>query len=75
MTMEFDLHRDEAETYARRLVEAGVLTAQRRFLGHVHGSAMFTALMPETGYYELLADAMRSAYSAHRRSMAPGPAT
>ncbi len=74
MTMEFDPHRDEAEAYARRLVEAGVVTAQRRFLGHVHGSAMFTALMPETGYYEFLADAMRSAFAAHRRSLAPGAA-
>jgi acetyl esterase len=75
VTMEFDPHRDEAETYARRLVEAGVLTAQRRFLGHVHGSAMFTALMPDTGYYELLAGAMHSAYSARRRSLARGSAT
>ncbi len=62
VTMEFDPHRDEAEAYARRLVEAGVLTVQRRFLGHVHGSAMFTALLPETGYYELLAGVMRDAY-------------
>jgi acetyl esterase len=74
VTMEFDPHRDEAEAYARRLVEAGVVTTQRRFLGHVHGSAMFTALMPETGYYEFLADAMTSAYTAHRRSLAPGAA-
>ena len=75
VTMEFDPHRDEAEAYARRLVEAGVVTVQRRFLGHVHGSATFTALMPETGYYEFLADAMRSAYCSHRRSLAPGAAT
>jgi hypothetical protein len=27
---------------------------------------MFTALLPETGYYELLADVMRWAYSARR---------
>lgn len=33
VTMEFDPHRHEAEAYARRLVEAGVLTVQRRFLG------------------------------------------
>jgi acetyl esterase/lipase len=49
VTMEFDPHRDEAEAYGRHLVEAGVTTVQRRFLGHVHGSAMFTALMPRTG--------------------------
>jgi acetyl esterase len=66
VTMEFDPHRDEAEAYARRLMEAGVTTVQRRFLGHVHGSAMFTALLPETGYYELLADVMRWAYAARR---------
>jgi acetyl esterase len=65
-TMEFDPHRDEAEAYARRLVEAGVVTVQRRFLGHVHGSAMFTALLPETGYYKFLAATMRAAYAAHR---------
>jgi acetyl esterase len=64
--MEFDPHRDEAEAYARRLVEAGVVTVQRRFLGHVHGSAMFTALLPETGYYKFLAATMRAAYAAHR---------
>jgi acetyl esterase/lipase len=75
VTMEFDPHRDEAEAYARRLVEAGVVTVQRRFLGHVHGSAMFTALMPETGYYEFLADAMRSAYAVQRRSLVPGAVT
>jgi acetyl esterase len=75
VTMEFDPHRDEAEAYARRLVEAGVVTLQRRFLGHVHGSAMFTALIPETGYYQFLAEAMRSAYSSHRRSLAPGAVT
>jgi len=75
VTMEFDPHRDEAEVYARRLVEAGITTVQRRFLGHVHGSAMFTALMPETGYYQFLADAMMSAYSVRRRSLAPGAVT
>jgi acetyl esterase len=72
VTMEFDPHRDEAEAYGRRLVEAGVVTTQRRFMGHVHGSAMFTALMPETGYYEFLAGAMRSAYSTHRLSLTSG---
>ena len=74
VTMEFDPHRDEAEAYGRRLVEAGVVTVQRRFLGHVHGSAMFTALMPETGYYELLAGVMHAAYAARRRSLLIGGA-
>jgi acetyl esterase len=66
VTMEFDPHRDEAEAYARVLTEAGVTTIQRRFLGHVHGSAMFTALLPETCYYEFLAGAMHWAWSAPR---------
>jgi acetyl esterase len=69
VTMEFDPHRDEAEAYARRLVEAGVITVQRRFLGHVHGSAMFTALLPETRYYEFLASVMRPAYEARRAGL------
>jgi hypothetical protein len=43
-----------------------VTTIQRRFLGHVHGSAMFTALLPETCYYEFLAGAMHWAWSAPR---------
>jgi acetyl esterase/lipase len=71
--MEFDPHRDEAEAYAHRLAEAGVTTVQRRYLGHVHGSAMFTRLLPETGYYEFLADVMRWAYATHP-SRALGPA-
>jgi acetyl esterase len=74
VTMEFDPHRDEAEAYARRLVEAGVVTVQRRFLGHVHGSAMFTALLPETGYYNFLAGVMRAAYAAHRGYCSVGSA-
>jgi len=64
-TMEFDPHRDEREAYARRLVEAGVPTLQRRYLGHVHGSAMLTALLPESrGYYVFLGDALRAAYAS-----------
>ena len=55
-------------------VEAGVVTTERGFMGHVHGSAMFTALMPGTGYYEFLAGDMPSDYSAQRRSLAPGAA-
>jgi acetyl esterase len=72
VTMEFDPHRDEAEAYARRLIEAGVLTVQRRFLGHVHGSAMFTALLPDAGYYELVATVMRTAYAARRSLLSKG---
>jgi hypothetical protein len=55
-------------------VEGGVVTTQRRFIGHVPGSAMFTVLMPDAGYYEFLAGAIPSAYSAQRRSLAPGAA-
>jgi acetyl esterase len=72
VTMEFDPLRDEAEAYARRLAGAGVTTVQRRFLGYVHGSAMFTRLLPETGYYEFLAEVMHWAYTRHRsRSLKP----
>jgi len=68
VTMEFDPLRDEGEAYARRLVEAGVAVTQRRYLGLVHGSAMFTALLPQAqGYYDFLAKAMRAAHDVARR--------
>lgn len=73
VTMEFDPHRDEAEAYGRRLVEAGVTTTLRRFLGHVHGSAMFTALMPDVEYYGLLARSLGAAYAARRAQLPPKP--
>jgi acetyl esterase len=64
-TMEYDPLRDEGEAYARRLVEAGVPTLQRRFLGQVHGSAMFTALSPVgLDYFAFLDTALRRAYAA-----------
>ncbi|MCU1492250.1 MAG: alpha/beta hydrolase [Acidimicrobiaceae bacterium] len=62
-TMEYDPLRDEGEAYARRLVEAGVPTLQRRFLGQIHGSAMFTAVTPAAlSYYRFLAAALRAAW-------------
>lgn len=51
MTMEFDPLRDEGEAYARRLVEAGVPTRLLRWSGHIHGSALFTKLLPSARDY------------------------
>jgi acetyl esterase len=47
LTAEFDPLHDEGEAYARRLVEAGIVVTQRRFLGHIHGSFHLTALAPD----------------------------
>jgi acetyl esterase len=38
LTAEYDMLRDSAEAYARRLEEAGVETTLHRLLGHTHGS-------------------------------------
>ncbi|MCU1489499.1 MAG: alpha/beta hydrolase [Acidimicrobiaceae bacterium] len=62
-TMEFDPLRDEGEAYARRLVEAGVPTVQRRSLGQIHGSAMFTAVSAfARDYYIFLGAQLQSSY-------------
>jgi acetyl esterase len=47
ITAEYDPLRDEGETYARRLREAGVPTELRRFEGGVHGFFRFRAVMGE----------------------------
>jgi acetyl esterase len=39
LTAEYDILRDSAEAYARRLERAGVETTLHRFSGHTHGSA------------------------------------
>jgi acetyl esterase len=63
MTMEFDPLRDEGEAYARRLVEAGVPTRHLRWSGHIHGSALFTRLLPSAHIYRsIMVDALRQAH-------------
>jgi acetyl esterase len=47
VTAEFDPLRDEGEAYAMRLVEAGNVVIQRRFLGHIHGSVHLATLAPD----------------------------
>lgn len=63
MTMEYDPLRDEGEAYARRLAEAGVPTTQKRWEGHIHGSTVFTKLVPSARQCqdEVIA-ALRQAY-------------
>jgi len=63
MTAEFDPLRDEGEAYAARLAEAGVPVTQRRWDGHVHGSASMTALVPSAREWRrAVIDALRAAY-------------
>jgi acetyl esterase len=64
MTMEYDPLRDEGEAYARRLVEAGTPTHHIRWLGHIHGSALFTRLLPSARvYHNTVVEALRAAYA------------
>jgi acetyl esterase len=65
MTMEFDPLRDEGEALARRLIEAGVPTTHHRWLGHIHGSTLFTRLLAEDGdaYHQTIATALSRAHA------------
>ena len=47
ITAGFDPLRDEGEDYARRLIEAGVLTAIRRYPGEIHGFITMGRLIPQ----------------------------
>ncbi|HEV8297393.1 MAG TPA: alpha/beta hydrolase [Acidimicrobiales bacterium] len=62
-TMEYDPLRDEGESYARRLQEAGVPVSHRRWGGHFHGSMAFVTLCPDDAaeYHAYVADAVRRA--------------
>jgi len=61
MTMEFDPLRDEGEAFARRLAEAGVRVRHRRWSGHIHGSALFTKVLPSaSAYHRLLVSSLLS---------------
>ncbi len=64
MTAEFDPLRDEGEAYAQRLADAGVPTRQKRWIGHIHGAAAFTSILPSAREYrsEVIA-ALREAYA------------
>lgn len=46
VTAEHDVLRDEGEEYARRLQEAGVEVASRRFDGQMHGFLMMLGILP-----------------------------
>lgn len=47
ITAGFDPLRDEGEDYARRLIEAGVFTAVKRFPGQIHGFITMGRLIPQ----------------------------
>ncbi len=49
ITAGFDPLRDEGEDYARRLIEAGVFTAVKRFPGQIHGFLTMGRLIPQAG--------------------------
>lgn len=60
VTAEFDVLRDEAETYARRLQEAGVPVTLMRCNGMVHGFlSMAGAVRRATSYFEQVAAEVR----------------
>jgi acetyl esterase len=47
ITAGFDPLRDEGEAYARKLIEAGIFTAARRYPGEIHGFITMGRLIPE----------------------------
>jgi acetyl esterase len=63
ITAEFDPLRDEGESYARRLREAGVPVELKRYDGVIHGFFSMDALFPEAGQaVTLAATALRKAF-------------
>jgi acetyl esterase len=54
ITAGFDPLRDEGEDYARRLIEAGVFTAVKRYPGEIHGFITMGRLIPQAA--EAVAD-------------------
>lgn len=64
VTAEFDPLRDEGESYARRLREAGVPVELKRYDGMIHGFFSMDALFPEAGEAIALATAgLRKAFA------------
>jgi acetyl esterase len=63
ITAEFDPLRDEGESYARRLCEAGVPVEMKRYDGMIHGFFSMDALFPEAAEaMTLAAEGLRKAF-------------
>ena len=67
LTAEFDPLRDEGETYAARLHDAGVAVEVRRGLGHIHGGQMLTGVWEPARQWAADADAALAAALAATR--------
>jgi acetyl esterase len=68
LTAEYDPLRDEGEAYARRLEEAGVPTALRRYDGQIHGFFRMPALIDRgSEAIDEVATELRAALLAHVR--------
>jgi acetyl esterase len=61
VTAECDPLRDEAESYGRRLIEAGVPVTMHRYRGMVHGFVGLAGLRASDDALTEIADAVRNA--------------
>jgi acetyl esterase len=64
MTAEFDPLRDEGETYARRLADAGTEVSLIRWPGHIHGSPHLASVFAEdnAAYVGTICSALRGMF-------------